>query len=82
MRTRIDDEKYMYVRLLGGNVSENIENAKVYAKYVFNRGMAPVIPHFMQPFLMMKSKLKEILVNRQVYRYCLAVMQFGCLVIK
>ena len=31
---------------LGGNVSENIENAKVYAKYVFDRGMAPVIPHF------------------------------------
>lgn len=31
---------------LGGNVSENINNVKVYAKYVFDRGMAPVIPHF------------------------------------
>lgn len=31
---------------LGGNVLENIKNAKVYAKYVFGRGMAPVIPHF------------------------------------
>lgn len=31
---------------LGGNVSENIENVKKYAKYVFDRGMALVIPHF------------------------------------
>ena len=26
--------------------TKNIENVKVYAKYVFDRGMVPVIPHF------------------------------------
>ena len=31
---------------LGGNVEENIENAKQYAKYALLCGMAPVVPHF------------------------------------
>ena len=31
---------------LGGDVLENIEKAKEYARYVFECGMAPVIPHF------------------------------------
>lgn len=31
---------------LGGNVSANIENAKRYARYAFECGMAPFIPHF------------------------------------
>lgn len=31
---------------LGGNVSANIENAKRYAQYALECGMAPVIPHF------------------------------------
>ena len=36
---------------LGDNVPKNIESAKVYAKYVFDRGMAPVIPHFYETIL-------------------------------
>ena len=32
--------------LLGGNVSVNIENAKRYARYALECGMAPFIPHF------------------------------------
>ena len=31
---------------LGGNVSANIENAKRYARYALECGMAPFIPHF------------------------------------
>lgn len=31
---------------LGGNVKENIEQAKQYAKYALMCGMAPVVPHF------------------------------------
>lgn len=31
---------------LGGNVSENIENAKRYARYALECSMAPFIPHF------------------------------------
>ena len=31
---------------LGGNVSVNIENAKRYARYALECGMAPFIPHF------------------------------------
>lgn len=31
---------------LSGNVSENIENAKRYARYALECGMAPVVPHF------------------------------------
>lgn len=31
---------------LGGNVSANIENAKRYARYALECGMAPVVPHF------------------------------------
>ena len=31
---------------LGGNVSANIENAKRYAQYALECGMAPFIPHF------------------------------------
>jgi len=31
---------------LGGDVSDNIERAKKYAKFAFECGMAPVIPHF------------------------------------
>lgn len=31
---------------LGGNVEENIENAKQYTKYALLCGMAPVVPHF------------------------------------
>jgi len=31
---------------LGGNVKENIEKAKQYAKYALMCGMAPVVPHF------------------------------------
>lgn len=31
---------------LGGNVSENLERAKRYAKYALLCGTAPVVPHF------------------------------------
>lgn len=31
---------------LGGNVSANIQNAKRYARYALESGMAPFIPHF------------------------------------
>lgn len=31
---------------LGGNVEENIEKAKQYAKYALMCGTAPVVPHF------------------------------------
>lgn len=31
---------------LGGNVTANIENAKRYARYALECGMAPFIPHF------------------------------------
>ena len=31
---------------LGGNVKENLENAKKYARYALIRGTAPVVPHF------------------------------------
>lgn len=36
---------------LGGNVAQNIENAKRYGRYVLSKGMAPVIPHFYATFL-------------------------------
>lgn len=31
---------------LGGNVAENLERAKKYAKYALKCGTAPVVPHF------------------------------------
>ena len=31
---------------LGGDVSDNLERAKQYARYVFSCGAAPVVPHF------------------------------------
>lgn len=31
---------------LGGNVEQNIEKAKIYARYVLLCGMVPVVPHF------------------------------------
>ena len=31
---------------LNGDVTRNIDNARKYAKYVFECGMAPVVPHF------------------------------------
>lgn len=40
---------------LGGNVSVNIENAKRYARYALECGMAPFIPHF---YVLIKAKKK------------------------
>ena len=31
---------------LGGNIKENLEKAKLYAKYALLCGTAPVVPHF------------------------------------
>lgn len=58
---------------LGGNVSENIENAKVYAKYVFDRGMAPVIPHFYATILD-----DEIESERNLGKQAGISLLFGC----
>lgn len=39
--------KNVYIcSLIGGNITQNLENAKRYAKYAFECGMAPVVPHF------------------------------------
>ena len=58
---------------LGGNVSENIENAKVYAKYVFDRGMAPFIPHFYATILD-----DEIEAERNLGKQAGISLLFGC----
>lgn len=57
---------------LGGNVSANIENAKRYARYALECGMAPFIPHFYALILDDNKKKKETSV-------CLPDFQcFGC----
>lgn len=32
---------------LGGNIMQNIENVKLYARYALECGTAPVVPHFL-----------------------------------
>lgn len=45
MRT-MNNAQGVYLFAFGGNVSVNIENAKRYARYALECGMAPFIPHF------------------------------------
>ena len=46
---------------LGGNVAQNIENAKQYGRYVLSKGMAPVIPHFYATILNDNNPSERIL---------------------
>ena len=32
---------------LGGNITQNIENVKLYTRYALECGTAPVVPHFL-----------------------------------
>ena len=58
---------------LGGNVTENINNVKVYSKYVFDRGMVPVIPHFYATILN-----DEIEYERNLGKQAGISLLFGC----
>ena len=39
-------KKVYIIAPLGGDVAANIERAKIYARYAFERGTTPVVPHF------------------------------------
>lgn len=44
---------------LSGNIKDNIRKAKLYGKYAFKRGMAPVIPHIYAESYVTTSLLSE-----------------------
>ena len=53
---------------LGGNVSVNIENAKRYARYALECGMAPFIPHFYVLILDDRNDKERNLVRKTEHR--------------
>ena len=68
---------------LGGNVSANIENAKRYARYALECGMAPFIPHFYALILDDSNKEERNLGMRLRDFLCFGcVMRFGLSVMK
>ena len=65
---------------LGGNVSANIENAKRYARYALECGMAPFIPHFYALILDDSNKEERnlgMLAGLSMLWVCDAVWVFG-----
>mgnify|MGYP004617705889 FL=1 len=65
---------------LGGNVSANIENAKRYARYALECGMAPFIPHFYALILNdddEKERKLGMLAGLSMLWVCDAVCVFG-----
>ena len=65
---------------LGGNVSANIENAKRYARYALECGMAPFIPHFYALILDDDNKEERnlgMLAGLSMLWVCDAVWVFG-----
>lgn len=67
---------------LDGNVSVNIENAKRYARYALECGMAPFIPHFYALILDDSNKEERKSVCRQEFLCCGFAMKYGFSAIK
>lgn len=65
---------------MGGNVSANIENAKRYARYAFECGMAPFIPHFYALILDDSNEEERSLgmsAGKSFLWFCDVVLAFG-----
>lgn len=67
---------------LAGDIKKNISNAKKFGKFLFNRGMAPVIPHIYAEILDDNDPYDRKLGMNADNPCFLNVMRYGYLVTK